>query len=321
MRKVVDDPRLMIKVCDLFYNQNVSRQQICALMGLSRPTVARLLSTARELGIVQITIPNLEAVTYWELEKKLERQYGLKEVLITEPRNTEDETETALGGAAARYLQYIIKDRDTVGVSMGSTLYHMVTQMEKTEAKDVTFVPLIGGMGRLRTELHSNSLAESMARFFDGAFVPLHAPARVSGASVRDELMREESLSSAIGLMKRLDVALVGIGYPNEHSAIKATGYFKENEIQSLIERGVVGELCMQFYDAAGDTAPYRNDNTVVGMDIQRLRKVPCSVGIAGGLEKLPAIKGAIRGKYINMLITDVRCASALASEGGKEDE
>lgn len=315
MRKVVDDPRLMIKVCDLFYNQNASQQQICNMLELSRPTVSRLLASAREQGIVQITIPNLDVVTYWELEQKLERQYGLREVLVVDGESTEEELEMALGSAAARHMQYMIRDGYTVGISMGSTLYHMVSQLKDGGAQDVTFVPLIGGMGRLRTELHSNSLAESMSRFYGGTFIPLHAPARVSSALVRDELMREDSLSPAISLMRNLDVALVGIGYPNEHSAIKATGYFKENEIESLMEREVAGELCMQFYDVTGDTAPYRGDNTVVGIDIHRLRKVPCSVGIAGGMEKLSAIRGAIQGRYINMLITDVQCAEALASE------
>ncbi|MDO4311969.1 MAG: sugar-binding transcriptional regulator [Eubacteriales bacterium] len=315
MRKVVDDPRLMIKVCDLFYNQEASQQQICQMLGLSRPTVARLLTSAREQGIVQITIPNLDTITYWELEQNLEQKYGLREVLVVDSGDTEEELKTALGSAAARYLQYIIKDGYTVGISMGATLHHMVTQLRDGAAKDVTFLPLIGGMGRLRTELHSNSLAEGMSRFYGGTFLPLHAPARVSSTLVRDELMKEESLSSAMELMKKLDVALVGIGYPNEHSAIKATGYFKENEIESLMERKAAGELCMQFYDVTGDTAPYRSDNTVIGIDIHKLRKVPCSVGIAGGLEKLSAIRGAIRGRYINMLITDIQCATALASE------
>lgn len=314
MRKVVDDPRLMIKVCDLYYNQNASQQQICKLLELSRPTVARLLTSAREQGVVQITIPNLETIAYWELEQKLEQKYGLREVLVVDTGSTEDDLETGLGAAAAKYLQYIIKDGDTVGVSMGSTLYHMICCMEEQTAREVTFVPLVGGIGKARMELHSNSLAETMSRLYHGSFVPLHAPARVSSSLVRDELMREESLSTAMQLMKRLDVALVGIGYPNERSAIKATGYFKENEIESLIERKVAGELCMQFYDVTGDTAPYRADNNVIGIDIHKLKKVPCSVGIAGGLEKLPAIQGAIRGKYINRLITDVRCASALAS-------
>lgn len=315
MRKVVDDPRLMIKVCDLYYNQNISQQQISSVLGLSRPTIARLLTSAREQGIVQITIPNLDTIRYWELEQKLEKQYGLREVLVVESGETEDELEEALGRAAARYMQYIIRDGSTVGISMGTTLRHMISCLEEKTAEDVTFVPLVGGMGRLRTELHSNSLAESMARLYHGSFLPLHAPARVSSALIRDELMREESLSSAIRMMEHLDTALVGIGFPNEHSSINATGYFKENEMESLIQRGVAGELCMQFYDVTGNTAPFKNDNNVIGIDIHKLRKVPCSVGIAGGVEKLPAIQGAIRGRYINTLITDVQCAKALVSD------
>ena len=53
MRKKVDDPRLMIKVCDLYYNQNASRQEIGQELGLSRPTIARLLDSAREQGLVR----------------------------------------------------------------------------------------------------------------------------------------------------------------------------------------------------------------------------------------------------------------------------
>ncbi len=115
--------------------------------------------------------------------------------------------------------------------------------------------------------------------------------------------------------MQKLDIAIVGIGFPNEQSSIKATEYFKENEIDSLLERKVAGELCMQFYDVSGSTAAYKDDNTVIGIDIKRLRDIPRTIGIAGGVEKIAAIRGAINGRYINTLITDVRCAQALASE------
>ena len=50
-------------------------------------------------------------------------------------------------------------------------------------------------------------------------------------------------------------------------------------------------------------------------MDIHKLRNVPYSIGIAGGLEKLGAIRGALAGNYINALITDIQCASALLEE------
>lgn len=324
MKKMIDDSRLMIKVCDLYYNQDISQQQIAKMLGLSRPTISKLLSLAREQGIVQIKIVNLDTIEYWQLERELEEKYGLNEVRIVRGGETEEESKDALGSMVARYLRRKIKEGNTVGVSMGSTLYHMVSQMENLEkeesefmnkAENVTFVPLVGGVGQLRMELHSNSLAERLSRFYGGKFIPLHAPARVSSKSIRDELMKEESVLAAIRQTKHLDIAVVGIGYPNENSAIKATGYFKENEIDSLIERKVAGELCMQFYDIFGDTSAYSEDNTVIGVDIHKLTKVPCSIGVAGGMEKLPAIKGAIKGRYINTLITDVQCANALASD------
>lgn len=315
MRKIIDDPRLMIKVCDLYYNQNISQLQIAKTLNLSRPTVSRLLASAREQGVVKIHITNLESIEYWKLERELEKQYSLREVIIVDSGSSEDELKQALGSAGARYLEYVIKDGNKVGVSMGSTLHQVVSSLSNPSASDVTFVPLVGGVGQVRMELHSNSLAETLSRIYKGRFLPLHAPARVSSALIRDELLKEESVSSVIRLADRLDIAVVGIGYPNENSAIKATGYFKENEIESLINRKVVGELCMQFYNIEGDTSPYRNDNNVIGMDIRTLRKVPISIGIAGGIEKLSAIKGAIKGGYINTLITDIQCASALASK------
>jgi DNA-binding transcriptional regulator LsrR (DeoR family) len=312
MRKVVDDVRLMIKVCDLYYNQERSQQKIADELNLSRPTVSRLLSSARDQGVVKIIISDLDEIKYWELERLLESRLGLSEVLITDSFPDTDETNDHIGMMAGRYIEKKIKDGNVVGVSMGRTLHQMVTHVRYPEASDVTFVPMVGGMGQLQTQLHANSIAEDLARIYDGTFVPFHAPARVSSRKMRDELMKEESLAGAVSLMKHLDMALVGIGYPNEYSSITATGYYDEEAIEELKRRKVAGDICMQFFDENGSTAPYSIYNNVIGIDISQLSRVPCCIGIAGGMEKLKAIRGAIRGGYINRLITDVDCARAL---------
>ena len=77
MKKVVDDVRLMIKVCDLYYNRQISQQKIAQELGLSRPTVSRLLSSAKEQGVVTITISDLDEIQYWELERQLEERWHL----------------------------------------------------------------------------------------------------------------------------------------------------------------------------------------------------------------------------------------------------
>lgn len=315
MRKVTNDSRLMIRVCDLYYNHRLNHQQIAEDLNLSRPSVSRILSNAVEQKIVNISIHNLDTVKFWDTEQKLKQKLGLSDAIIVDSNEDDGALRFMLGNAAAKYLECTVKDGDTVGISMGSTLYHTAYSSFEKIAENVTFVPLIGGMGNLRSELHSNHLAEKLAKIYGSSFTPLYAPARVSSASVRRELIKEQSVDSVLSLQKNLSVALVGIGYPNEKSSIKATGYYKNNEIKSLIERGVAGEICMQFYDMLGNTTPYKNDNNIIGLDINKLKKLPLSIGVAGGIDKLRAIKGAIRGRYINVLITDHNCAEQLLCE------
>ena len=315
MKKIVTDVRLMIKVCDMYYNQNLNQQKIASALAISRPTVSRLLSSAREEGIVKISISNLEEIRYWELERQLEDRYGLREVLIADSPENESEEFDLLGSLAAHYVVSKIKAGNIVGVSMGRTLRRMIDHIDHPDVADVTVVSMIGGLGDLRTELHSNSIAESLARVYDGTFIPLHAPARVSTRKMRDDLMKEGSLSRAVQYIKHIDVALLGIGYPNEYSSIAATGYFEEEDVERLKAKVVAGDICMQFYDINGSTAPFRTENNVVGADIRTLHRIPLRVGIAGGEEKFPSICGAVRGKYINVLITDITCARMLAGQ------
>jgi deoxyribonucleoside regulator len=315
MKKIVNDERLMIKICDMYYNQNLSQKSIATKLGLSRPTISRIISNARESGIVTITIKNLEMTNYVELEHQVESIYGLKEVVVVDHFDDPEKQKAELGRISANYLKRIVTDRDVVGVSMGTTLYETAKHLEDCSAKNVFFVPMIGGMGHLRGELHSNSLIQIMARKFNGGkFIPMHAPARVANRTIRSEFLNEASIAKVIKMCDSLDIAMVGIGYPNKTSAIMATGYYTDEEMRIMKKAGVAGDICMQFFDSHGDTTPFKKQNTVIGIEIKKLRKVPhSSIGVASGLEKLNAIKGAIEGKYINTLITDVDCAKQLA--------
>ncbi len=312
MKKIIDDTRLMVKTCDLYYNEKKNQQQIADILNISYPTVSRLLNSAMKKNIVNITISNLDTVKYWDLEQQIKKIYGLRDVMIVDYNENDLEGKRILGCAASKYLDSILSAGDKVGISMGSTLYNMAHASITRTTNNVTFVPLVGGMGRLRTELHSNHLAETLAKRYGGSYLPLYAPARVSNRIVRRELKNEPGVSEVLAMQKELSIAMVGIGYPNDNSSIKATGYYKDNEIQSLLKRNVAGEICMQFYDISGNTSLYKNDNTVIGINLNMLKKIPYSVAITGGIDKIPAIIGAIKGKYINVLITDYQCAKGL---------
>lgn len=178
--------------------------------------------------------------------------------------------------------------------------------------KKISIVPLVGGVGQASIELHSNTVAELLSKHYTCDFQPFFAPARVFSRVVRNELMRDPAVFRIMETAENLDIAILGIGYPNEHSSIKATGYFAENEVEQLVEKGVAGEINMQFYDIHGNTSPFRDNNHVIGVEVHKLKKVPCTIGIAGGINKAPAIIGAMKGGYINTLITDHNCARAV---------
>ncbi|MBQ8283961.1 MAG: sugar-binding transcriptional regulator [Clostridia bacterium] len=315
MEKIVTNTRLIIKTCDLYYNKKWKHQEIADFLNISRPTVSRILACALEQKIVNITINNLESVRYWELEQRLKTKFELRDVIVVDSDENIERTKRALGCATRRYLEGIIQERDVVGISMGSTLYYTVNGTFENKVKNLTVIPLIGGMGQLKAELHSNHLADDFTKCYGGTYLPLYAPARVSNSALRKHLKKEQGVAEVLQLQKKVSIALVGIGFPNEQSSIAATGYYKKNEIQSLLERQVAGEICMQFYDSEGHCEQYKNDNNVIGIELNRLRKIPYSIGIAGGKDKISAIKGATNGKYINVLITDCQCAELLLNK------
>ena len=312
MKKIVDDVRLMAQISDMYYNQDIDQKMIAKQLGLSRPTISRLITNAKEKGIVKIEIRHLGNTQYVDLERKIEKYYGLEDVILAPSFDAIDQQRASIGQIAAQYLNQIIKDGDVIGISMGHTLNEMVNHAQYKEVKDVLFIPLLGGLGLVRTELHSNSLVERMAQLYHGSFMLMHAPARVSTARICRQLMHEKGVVETIRKCDELDIAIVGIGYPDETSSMMSTGFYDKEDIQRNREKKVAGDIAMQMYDINGDTKAYKADNTVVGLDIKKLRKVPYSVGVAGGLSKLSAIQGAIAGKYINVLITDVECGKQL---------
>jgi DNA-binding transcriptional regulator LsrR (DeoR family) len=110
-------------------------------------------------------------------------------------------------------------------------------------------------------------------------------------------------------------LALVGIGSLEPSDLLASSGnVFSPQDLESLRNQGAVGDVCLRFYNAGGEPIHSPLNDCVIGMELDQLRKVKRSVGIAGGKRKLAAIRGALRGRFINVLITDLLTAQALVS-------
>jgi len=320
MKKIVDDERLIYKVCCLYYQDNMNQKEVADYLGVSRSSILRMLQKGKETGIVTIELHNPRFYDYGDMEKTLERAYGLKDVVIIENSVLDTRTESAayMFGTAADYLHGFFKEGDHVGVAMGNTLNNVVSTNKVYEKfKDIMFVAMEGGISRGTIDsidVQGNEIARKFADKFGGTYTQFLSPAVFSEKSVLDFFMNEKAVNYIRDEFERLNVIVVGIGVPDgiNHTLEKA-GYVSGNELKTLVDKGAVGDMCLQFFDKDGNTdkLDFYNER-VAAMRLEEIRRIPSKIAIAGGKRKAEAVIGAVRGGYINILITDTECAKQL---------
>lgn len=313
MRKIIDNERIIIKVCDMYFNGMKKQSEIAKELNISRPTVSRMIDIAKEKGIVKILISDLSGRNYFSLERKLEEKFNLKEVIIVDTKEDDKEQKDEMGKATANFLERIVKEGSIVGVSMGTTISCIAKHISGYYSyRKLQFIPMIGGVGQVATELHSNSIVENLAKSFGAKYQFLHIPAMVSSSHIKEELMKDDYIKNIFDKVNKMNIALLGIGSISEDSTVIHTGYFESNQYEELKNNGAVSDICMNILDANGDPSKFDINNNVISVDIDRFKMTEYSIGIAGGLKKEESILSVIRGGYINVLVTDVECAKRL---------
>ncbi|CUH96446.1 hypothetical protein P22_2536 [Propionispora sp. 2/2-37] len=315
MQKIVDDSRLIVKCCKLYYEENYTQHEIANNLGVSRPTVSRLLKEGKDSGIVRIEIINPLRNNFDFLERQIEKQFGLKEVIIVDDE-TDDRLQTIQAAkAAADYLMRIVKQGNTIGVSMGNTVKCISNYITNQGKLNLTFVPFIGGVGQSQREIHPNEIITDLARAFGGSFKLLHAPAVVSNENIKKEILKENSIKEVLDYAKLCNIGLVGVGSPTDPaSSMMSSGYFNLYDTSNLEKAGAIGDICLRFYDINGNTDKFDFNKRVVGIELEDLKKIETMIGVACGDKKVMAIIGALNSKLINVLVTNYNNAVAISA-------
>lgn len=146
--KQEEDLRLLTKVSKLYYEENLTQDEIMERLQLSRSKVSRLLQRARERGIVKITVMSPPGL-YPDLEAELENRYQLSEALVVEARDPQSQALVSreLGIAAANYLLRTLQDNDVIGISWGTTLSYMVAALQPRPTPGATWFKSLEGLG------------------------------------------------------------------------------------------------------------------------------------------------------------------------------
>lgn len=310
------DLRLLSKVSKLYYEQNLTQQEIAERLRLSRPKVSRLLQQAHHEGIVQITILS-PLGSYADLEQRLEQRYGLQEVIIVEVEaNASQETfSRQIGIAAADYLQRTIQDKDVIGIFWGLTLNAMISALKPCETCDVHIVQLVGGLGPPEAEEHATGLCRRMAHLLNARLTLLPAPGMVDTPQVRDVFLSDSYVRKAFEMFQQVNLAFLGLGAASPEAWIMQNHVLTLDELNSLRALGAVGETALRFYDAQGRPIASPIDERIIGITIEQIKRVPRVVGMAGGPLKHEVVHAALVGGLINVLITDQHLARWLLEQ------
>ena len=319
MKKIVDDWRLIYKVCSLYYEDDMRQQEVSDYLGISRATVSRMLQKGKESGIVRVEVINPVQFSYNKLEKALERKYGLKEVIVVESSALDTKTESVsrMYERAALYLSQFFKDGDWIGVTMGHTLHNIVKTNRAFEKDKKLFVPIVGGIGQStidKVDVQSNRIAQEFARKFGGTYTQFLSPAVFSEQKAMEYFLKEKSISYIFDDFQKLDTLIMGIGIPQRvESTLVRAGYITGENLEKFARDGMAGDIALHFFDEDGATEKFRAFNDrVAGMPLEMMKKVRNRIGIAGGENRAEAIRGAIKGGFINMLITNIDAAEKL---------
>lgn len=303
----IDELRLMTKVARLYYEQNLTQPEIAAQLDLSQASVSRLLNRAKNEGIIRITV-NAPFGTYPELEERLQAAFGLKEAVVVDSIKDNEQVLRDLGAAAAYYLETTIHANDVIGISSwSSTLLAMVDAMQPlNRSSKIKVVQILGGLGSPSAGIYASRLIGRLANLVRGEAVLLPAPGIVGSPDTVPILVEDRYVQEAMALFDQVSLALVGIGTVEPSGLLASSGnIFSPDELTMLREGGAVGDICLRFFDSYGQPVSTPLNHRVIGMTLEQLRQVKRAVGIAGGPRKLNAIRGALVGRLINVLITD----------------
>lgn len=301
---------LYTRVAYYYYKRGQTQEEIAKTLQMSRQRVNRILGECLELGIVEIRIHGGDS-NYLEIETSLEKHFGLKAMRIVSnvtPANVYAE----LGLHAGRYLAEVIRDGDVIGFSRGLTLSGLVSQMPAVNHKNLVAVQLMGGWNSRQNTVSGDDIVHRFSERVPVRTVMLYAPVLLKDRQLRETIIREPYFCEAYEVIKACTVAVLGIGHIGENALLPTT---YGDDFNSHLPHEVVGEVCAHFYDIEGRPVPSEFDDRIIAVARQDLLEIPLRIGVAGLPAKLPAILGALRGGYINALVTDAETAMALHQE------
>ena len=315
MREVSD--RDILKICYLYYREERTQEEISELVGYSRFKISRILKEARRRGLVVITITD-PRVDLTETEIELAREFDLKQAIVVRTNEFSGRpTMDQVGQAAARYLREVVGRHRVMGVSWGLTVYHVASNLEPLDAANLSLVQIGGGLGTIEGS-DNNMLTMTFAQKLGAKALLVPAPVIVRNRAIRDTLFKEKKIQETLAVAKQADLVLFGVGMIGQEGLLWKSGFLNKTDTLKLKESGAVGAICGRFFDAHGQQCWHELDDRTIGLNLDELRNIRHKICVATGEEKVEGVLGALRGRLVDVLVTDEDMARRLLTQDSR---
>lgn len=305
----------LVEAARLYYEHGLSQERIALKLGVSRPSVSRLLQSARDEGIVRIEIIDpLDRGT--KIEDQLRETFRLKKAVVV-PNDGESDhiIKQRLGEAAVILLDQLIEKGITLGVSWGTTMQAVASRLHRRTVKDMIVVQLNGGISRAEYDTHASEIAQKMGLNYRAIPYLLPLPAVVDHADVKRAIVSDKNIARALELSRKAEIAIFTVGSFGHDSVLVKADYFEKKEVNVLLKHGAVADICSRIINHNGEICSTELNDRTIGIELDELKKKRHAIAVAGGKEKLSAIRAGLKGQWFSTLITDEWVANELLQE------
>ncbi len=305
---------LLVRVSWLYYIEGLTQKEIAKILDVPRIKVTRILDKAKKEGLIYIDIIDPLA-NCLQIERELKIVFNLKDAMVVPTiDNDPEKVKESLGKATAIYLRRNLRNNMILATAWGSTISHAIPYFRPKKLSGLKVVSIMGGLAPGARE-NPFEIASKIANIFGGESYYLHAPAIVDNEESSRVLMSQEQVAIIFEMAKKANLALVSIGDTTSSSTLLRVGFISYEELEMIKRKGAVGEILGRFYDIKGERIITELDKRIIGLGLGDLKEIENVIGVSGGKTKIEPLLGAMKGKYINTLITDEETAKALLAK------
>lgn len=167
-------------------------------------------------------------------------------------------------------------------------------------------------LGKVGTGFHTNAVAKTLADRLGGISYMIHSPAVLDSKEAKEIIEKDSNTKEIFDMVEKVQIALIGMSDIGPESTLIKTGNFNLVEFKYLANLGVVGDINLIFINEDGEKVSNKINERIITFPIEKVKSIENVIGVGFGRRKVEVIKGALRGKIINILVTDERTAQAI---------